>query len=132
MVIKADGLAAGKGVVVAADWAEASTAIDSMLKEQAFGSAGDQVIVEECLVGEELSLFAICDGEDFVSLLAAQDHKRIYDNDEGPNTGGMGAYVNPPVYTPELQQRIEKEVIAPVWQPWSRKDVPTRGFSMPG
>ncbi|HBK54298.1 MAG TPA: phosphoribosylamine--glycine ligase, partial [Syntrophomonas wolfei] len=87
VVIKADGLAAGKGVTVAANWEEASQAIDSMMKDKSFGQAGERLLVEECLLGEEVSFFAICDGKDYISLLAAQDHKRVFDNDQGPNTG---------------------------------------------
>lgn len=112
-VVKADGLAAGKGVVVAADYAEAAAAIDSIMTDKAFGAAGDKVLVEECLQGEELSFFAISDGQNYVSLLAAQDHKRIFDHDEGPNTGGMGAYTNPPLYTEELKQQILTKIIEP-------------------
>ena len=91
VVIKADGLAAGKGVIVAANQSQADQAIFDIMRDKSFGDAGNQVVVEECLIGEELSFFAISDGLDFVSLLSAQDHKRVYDNDEGPNTGGMGA-----------------------------------------
>ena len=112
-VIKADGLAAGKGVVVAQSFAEAGEAIDSIMMDKTFGTAGDKILVEECLQGEELSFFAISDGSDYLALLSAQDHKRIFDNDQGPNTGGMGAYTNPPLYTEELKQNIIREVIEP-------------------
>ncbi len=114
VVIKADGLAAGKGVVVAADYQEASQAIDSLMKDKDFGTAGDQVVIEECLFGQEVSFFAISDGRSFVPLVSAQDHKQVFDNDEGPNTGGMGAYCNPPIYTPELNKLILDTIIAPV------------------
>ncbi len=131
-VIKADGLAAGKGVVVAADFAEAAEAIDSILTDKTFGEAGDKVLVEECLQGEELSFFAISDGKNYVSLLAAQDHKRIFDNDEGPNTGGMGAYTNPPLYTAELKQQILREVIEPTISAMQKEDCPYQGVLYAG
>ncbi|MDD2585628.1 MAG: phosphoribosylamine--glycine ligase [Syntrophomonadaceae bacterium] len=114
VVIKVDGLAAGKGVIVANDWEEASQAIDSMLKEKSFGSAGNKIIVEECLTGQEVSFFAISDGENIVSLVSAQDHKQVFDNDEGPNTGGMGAYINPPVFTAEVKDQVINQIIRPV------------------
>lgn len=113
IVIKADGLAAGKGVVVAATLAEALAAVDSMLGEGAFGEAGARVVVEEFMQGEEASVLAFTDGYTVVPMLAAQDHKRIFDNDEGPNTGGMGAYAPAPVVTKTLQERIISEVLQP-------------------
>lgn len=132
VVIKADGLAAGKGVVVAQSWNEAAQAIDSMIKELSFGKAGEQIVIEECLTGEEVSFFAISDGQGFVSLLAAQDHKRIFDHDEGPNTGGMGAYSNPPVYTPELHQIVIEKVIKPVIKAMAAEGCPYRGVLYAG
>ncbi len=111
VVIKADGLAAGKGVVVAANHSEADKAISSIMRDKSFGGSGDQVVIEECLIGEELSFFAISDGQDFVSLLSAQDHKRIFDNDEGPNTGGMGAFSPSPHYTPDVAAYVEQNII---------------------
>lgn len=131
-VVKADGLAAGKGVVVAGDYAEAAAAIDSILKDKTFGAAGDRVLVEECLQGEELSFFAISDGQNYVSLLAAQDHKRIYDNDEGPNTGGMGAYTNPPLYTEALKEQILREVIEPTIAAMQMESCPYQGVLYAG
>ncbi|CFY03459.1 Phosphoribosylglycinamide synthetase [Syntrophomonas zehnderi OL-4] len=131
-VVKADGLAAGKGVVVAADYAEAAAAIDSILTDKAFGAAGDKVLVEECLQGEELSFFAISDGQNYVSLLAAQDHKRIYDNDKGPNTGGMGAYTNPPLYNEELKQEILTKIIEPTIKAMQMEGCPYRGVLYAG
>src|SRR6202789_346208 len=92
VVVKADGLAAGKGVVVAATEDEALAAIDAMMDRKVFGESGTAVVIEECLIGEEISLFALCDGEDALLLGSAQDHKRVGDGDTGPNTGGMGAY----------------------------------------
>jgi phosphoribosylamine--glycine ligase len=110
-VVKADGLAAGKGVVVAETHAEALAAATSMLNGAApFGAAGKAVVIEECVPGAEASMHAICDGERFVLLPAAQDHKRIFDGDRGPNTGGMGAYAPAPLITPGLEARIREEI----------------------
>ena len=131
-VVKADGLAAGKGVVVAQCFAEASEAIDSIMKDKTFGTAGDKILVEECLQGEELSFFAISDGTDYLALLSAQDHKRIFDHDEGPNTGGMGAYINPPLYTEELKQRIINEVIEPTIRAMQAEGCPYQGVLYAG
>lgn len=113
LVVKADGLAAGKGVVVASDVEEACRAIDEMMRKRVFGDAGARVVIEERVSGQEVSFHAICDGHRFVPLAAAQDHKRIFDGDRGPNTGGMGAYSPPPIVTAELHARIVNEVIAP-------------------
>jgi len=132
VVLKVDGLAAGKGVVVTADEKEAAEAIEAMMNQHAFGQAGDRIVVEECLVGEELSVFTLCDGKDFLTLLTAQDHKRVFDNDEGPNTGGMGAYVNPPVYTPELKAIIESEIVAPVIAAMRKEGHPYQGVLYTG
>ena len=109
-VVKADGLAAGKGVVVADTHAEALTAARAMLSGAAFGAAGRTVVIEERVAGAEASMHAICDGERFVLLPAAQDHKRIFDGDRGPNTGGMGTYAPAPLVTPALQERIRSEI----------------------
>ncbi|HPF43860.1 MAG TPA: phosphoribosylamine--glycine ligase [Syntrophomonadaceae bacterium] len=114
VVIKADGLAAGKGVVIASTWQEADQALNSMMKDRSFGAAGDRVIIEEFLRGEEVSFFVLSDGKNFIPLIAAQDHKQIFDDDMGPNTGGMGAYVNPPVFTRELETQAIEKVIRPV------------------
>jgi phosphoribosylamine--glycine ligase len=109
-VVKADGLCAGKGVVVADSHAEALSAARGMLSGEAFGAAGKTVVIEERVSGAEASVHAICDGERFVLLPAAQDHKRIGDGDRGPNTGGMGTYAPAPLITPELQARIRREI----------------------
>ena len=114
LVVKADGLAAGKGVVVAGDVAEAVEAIDAMMRERVFGDAGRRVVIEELLLGEEVSYHVIADGSRYVALAAAQDHKRLSDGDRGPNTGGMGAYSPPPVVTAEVEQKILKRVIEPM------------------
>ncbi|KAL3651527.1 Phosphoribosylamine--glycine ligase, chloroplastic [Castilleja foliolosa] len=113
IVVKADGLAAGKGVIVAMTLEEAYEAVDSMLVKNAFGSAGCQVIVEEFLEGEEVSFFALVDGENAVPLESAQDHKRVGDGDTGPNTGGMGAYSPAPVLTKELETVVMRSIIYP-------------------
>lgn len=132
VVVKADGLAAGKGVVVAENWDEASQAIDSMMRDRSFGKAGEKVVIEECLLGEEVSFFAISDGENYLPLLAAQDHKQVFDNDEGPNTGGMGAYSNPPVYSPELHQQVLDKIIGPVIEAMAKEGCPYKGVVYAG
>ncbi len=113
IVVKADGLAAGKGVVVAETVAEALQAVDAMLGDGAFGAAGARVVIEECLTGEEASFIVMCDGEHILPLATSQDHKRLNTGDTGPNTGGMGAYSPAPLVTPELHNRIMREVIRP-------------------
>ena len=113
-VIKVDGLAAGKGVFVCSEPKEAETALNLIFLDKAFGDSGDKVLVEEYLTGHEVSIFAICDGHEFVCLPAAQDHKRIGDNDSGKNTGGMGAYAPAPIITPKLFEEIKNRVIYPV------------------
>ena len=113
IVVKADGLCAGKGVIIAKTHEEALNAAKEMLSGESFGEAGKRVVVEEFLDGFELSFFALCDGENFVSLPVAQDHKRLLDNDEGPNTGGMGAYAPSPLATKALIKQVEEEVVKP-------------------
>ncbi|MBI2390802.1 MAG: phosphoribosylamine--glycine ligase [Deltaproteobacteria bacterium] len=132
LVVKADGLAAGKGVVVAADVDEACAAIDEMMRKRAFGAAGARVVIEERVRGQEVSFHAICDGRRFVPLAAAQDHKRIFDGDRGPNTGGMGAYSPPPIVTPELHARIVDEVIARAVRGLAEDGRPFRGALFAG
>jgi phosphoribosylamine--glycine ligase len=114
IVVKADGLAAGKGVVVAGDAAEAAAAIHAVMEARQFGDAGARIVLEECMSGPEVSFFAVCDGTRAAPLITAQDHKRVFDNDEGPNTGGMGAFAPSPLIDESLQQRIVREVIEPV------------------
>ena len=113
IVIKADGLAAGKGVIICNNFNEASYALNQIFIKKSFGSAGDKIIIEEFLVGEEASIFAITDGKEFVCLPSSQDHKRIGDNDTGKNTGGMGAYAPAPIITDEMLCRIENEIVSP-------------------
>ena len=130
-VIKADGLAAGKGVVIAPDRAEAEAAIDDMLGGR-FGAAGARVVIEEFMDGEEASLFALSDGRSYRLFGAAQDHKRAYDGDEGPNTGGMGTYSPPPVLTPALQSAAEQRLIAPTFEAMAAEGAPYRGVLFAG
>jgi phosphoribosylamine---glycine ligase len=132
LVVKADGLAAGKGVVVAATEEEAIAAIDAMMDQKVFGEAGSAVVIEECLVGEEVSLFALCDGEDALLLGSAQDHKRVGDNDTGPNTGGMGAYSPVPRFPPKLEEACLELIIRPALQEMVRKGTPFRGILFAG
>jgi phosphoribosylamine---glycine ligase len=131
-VVKADGLCAGKGVVVAESHSEAITAAEQMLNGAAFGEAGLTVVLEERLVGAEASIHAICDGERAFLLPAAQDHKRIYDNDQGPNTGGMGTYAPAPLVTQALERRIERDVIQPVLDGMRAEGAPFRGTLFAG
>lgn len=114
IVVKADGLAAGKGVVVAKTVDEAIAAIDEIMQDKAFGAAGSRVVIEEFMSGEEASLLAFTDGDTIVPMVSSQDHKCIYDGDQGPNTGGMGTYAPAPVLTPALRVRVQTEIIEPV------------------
>ncbi len=132
IVIKADGLAAGKGVVVASSVEEAHAAIDNMLGDGKLGEAGARVVIEEFLDGEEASFIVLCDGKNVLPLATSQDHKRLKDNDEGPNTGGMGAYSPAPVVTPELHGRIMREVIWPTIHGMSKDGIPFTGFLYAG
>ncbi len=113
IVVKADGLAAGKGVFVAKTTDEAIHALRLIMKEKVFGEAGERVIIEECLEGEEASFMAFCDGNTIIPMVSSQDHKRVYDNDEGPNTGGMGAYSPAPVITEEVKERVMNKIMLP-------------------
>ncbi len=132
MVVKADGLAAGKGVVVAASVEETCAAIDDMLVGGAFGEAGRTIVVEERVTGLELSFHALCDGERFVPLAAARDHKRVFDGDRGPNTGGMGAFSSDELVSARLYQRIVDEVIAPTVRGLAADGRPFRGVLFAG
>lgn len=131
-VVKADGLCAGKGVVVAETHAEALAAAREMLSGARFGTAGATVVLEERLVGNEASIHAICDGERYVLLHAAQDHKRIFDGDRGPNTGGMGTYAPAPVVTPAVMERFEAEVVVPTLRGMAAEGRPFRGTLFAG
>jgi phosphoribosylamine--glycine ligase len=132
IVVKADGLAAGKGVVVAATEDEAIAAIDAMMDQKIFGDSGASVVIEECLVGPEISLFALCDGEDAVLLGSAQDHKRVGDGDTGPNTGGMGAYTPVPGFPPDQEQACMDWIIRPALREMLRQGTPFRGILFAG
>ena len=132
VVIKASGLAAGKGVYVAESVDQAERAIDAMLGERVFGEAGTEILIEEFMEGEELSLFVITDGERAIPLLAAQDHKRLLDGDFGPNTGGMGAYAPTSIATPELIRQVMGEIIEPTLAAMATKGCPFRGLLYAG
>ena len=127
VVIKADGLAAGKGVVIAQTQAEAEAAIRDMLDGGRFGAAGAEIVVEEFLDGEEASVFALCDGEHVVLLPAAQDHKRVFDHDEGPNTGGMGAYTPAPIATYDVMRFTKESIVLPVLRELKSRGIVYKG-----
>src|SRR3569833_4208586 len=132
IVIKADGLAAGKGVVVAMTVEEALAAVDMMLSDNKLGDAGARVVIEEFLDGEEASFIVMVDGKHVLPLATSQDHKRLKDHDEGPNTGGMGAYSPAPIVTPSLHARIMREVIHPTVQGMAKDGIPYTGFLYAG
>jgi phosphoribosylamine--glycine ligase len=127
IVVKADGLCAGKGVIIAQSKDEAKTAVSDMLSGASFGDAGTSVVVEEYLDGYELSVFAICDGENYKVLPAAQDHKRVGDGDTGPNTGGMGAYAPTPLVNDDIYKKIEERVIKPTLKGMQQENAPFEG-----
>ncbi len=131
-MVKADGLAAGKGVVVAATEAEALAAVDAFMVRASLGEAGATVVIEECLEGEEVSFFALCDGQHALALGAAQDHKRLGEGDRGPNTGGMGAYAPTPAFTPELAETTMARIIRPALAVLERRGTPFRGILFAG
>src|SRR5690242_847603 len=132
IVVKADGLAAGKGVVVATTEAEALAAIDTMMEVRAFGESGASVVIEEYLEGEEVSLLALCDGASAVLLGSAQDHKRVGEGDTGPNTGGMGCYAPVPAFPPALEQAAFDGIIRPALAEMARRGAPFRGVLFAG
>ncbi|MFH1604487.1 MAG: phosphoribosylamine--glycine ligase, partial [Pseudomonadota bacterium] len=132
IVIKADGLAAGKGVVVAMTTKEAHDAVDMMLVDNKLGDAGARVVIEENLTGEEVSFIVMADGEHALSLATSQDHKRLKDGDVGPNTGGMGAYSPAPVVSPKLHARVLREIIMPTIQGMAQEGIPYSGFLYAG
>ncbi len=128
LVVKADGLAAGKGVVVANDRATAEQAVNAAMVDRSFGDAGASVVLEELLAGPEVSFFVVANGEEYVPLLSAQDHKRIFDDDRGPNTGGMGAFSPSPLMNDELESHIEHHIVRPVLRGMAAEGNPFRGF----
>jgi phosphoribosylamine---glycine ligase len=132
IVVKADGLAAGKGVVVAATPEEAHAAIDTMLVDNRMGGAGARVVIEDFLEGEEASFIVMVDGRNLLALASSQDHKRLRDGDEGPNTGGMGAYSPAPVVTPQVHARVLREIIRPTIEGMAADGVPFTGFLYAG
>jgi len=132
IVVKADGLAAGKGVVVAQTKEEANAAIDAMLGERRFGAAGARVVIEEFLPGEEASFIVMSDGKNVLPLATSQDHKRLRDGDEGPNTGGMGAYSPAPLVTPKVHARVMREIIQPAINGMAEEGHPFVGFLYAG
>jgi phosphoribosylamine---glycine ligase len=127
VVLKADGLAAGKGVVICSTSAEAFDALHEMMDDKLFGASNDTVVVEEFMQGEEASIFAICDGRDFITLASAQDHKRVFDDDRGKNTGGMGAYAPAPVVTGEILDRVVRTIIVPTLEGIAKEGSPYKG-----
>ena len=127
IVVKADGLCAGKGVIIAQTFEEAKVAVSEMLSGKSFGEAGKRVVVEEYLDGYELSMFALCDGKDFILLPAAQDHKRLLDNDEGPNTGGMGAYAPTPLVDEVIYEKVKDRIVRPTLKGMQEEGAPFEG-----
>ncbi|MCK5560494.1 MAG: phosphoribosylamine--glycine ligase, partial [Thermoplasmata archaeon] len=132
IVIKADGLAAGKGVIPCTDMETAERTIKNILVDKKFGDAGNKIVIEEYLEGEEVSILAFTDGENILPLVSSQDHKRIFDNDQGPNTGGMGAYSPAPVYTPELDRKVFDEILARTVQAMNREGRKYQGILYAG
>lgn len=132
VVIKADGLAAGKGVIIAQNKVEAYRAIDDMIINEKFGEAGRRIVIEKFMEGEEASCMVITDGKNYITLASSQDHKRINDNDKGPNTGGMGAYSPAPVVTKDIHEKICKKVIEPLLAGMIQEDRPYRGILYAG
>lgn len=127
IVVKADGLCAGKGVIIAQSYEEAKVAASEMLSGKSFGDAGKRVVIEEFLDGYELSMFALCDGKDFILLPAAQDHKRLLDNDEGPNTGGMGAYAPTPLVDDVIYEKVKERIVRPTLKGMQEEGAPFEG-----
>lgn len=132
IVIKAKGLAAGKGVAVCSSLDEAKKAIHLAMREKVFGEAGDEILVEECLVGEEASILAFTDGKTIVPMVSAQDHKPIFDNDKGPNTGGMGAYSPAPAVTGEIEKTVMEKVFKPIINGMAKREKPYKGVLYAG
>jgi len=128
LVLKADGLAGGKGVIICRNLDDFHSGIDDMVKNRKFGSASNKISVEECLTGEELSVFAICDGSNYKIIGSAQDHKRAYDHDKGPNTGGMGAYSPTPLFNDSLKMKVENNILEPILNALEELDNPFKGF----
>ena len=132
IVVKADGLAAGKGVTVAKTVEEALQAVDKIMVEKIFGEAGNKVVIEDCLVGEEASYLVVTDGERFIPLATSQDHKQVFDGDRGPNTGGMGAYSPAPVLSPKMEEEVQEKVIKPILKGMKEEGHPFKGILYAG
>lgn len=132
LVVKASGLAAGKGVIICQHIADALDAVRRVLVDKEFGEAGNQVVIEECLEGQEVSVLAFTDGKTIIPMVPSQDHKRIFDNDQGPNTGGMGAYAPAPLYTPELNEIVVKEILEPTIKGMADMAWPYKGIIYAG
>ncbi|SMP03925.1 phosphoribosylamine--glycine ligase [Desulfurobacterium pacificum] len=132
IVVKADGLAAGKGVTVAKTVEEALEAVDRIMVEKVFGDAGNRVVIEDCLEGEEASYLVVTDGENFIPLATAQDHKAVFDGDRGPNTGGMGAYSPAPVLSEEMEKEVQEKVIKPILKGMKEEGYPFKGILYAG
>ena len=132
VVVKADGLAAGKGVMVCRTTEEAVRAVDQIMVDRAFGEAGSQVVIEECLVGEEASCLAFTDGKTILPMASCQDHKAVFDGDRGPNTGGMGAYSPAPVVTAEIHEKVMQEVLSPIVKGMAEEGIPYKGVVYAG
>lgn len=132
IVVKADGLAAGKGVFVARTVDEAMDALRLIMKERIFGDAGERVVIEECLEGEEASFMAFCDGKTIIPMVSSQDHKRVFDNDEGPNTGGMGAYSPAPVITEEVERKVINKIMIPAIRGMRAEGIKYKGILYAG
>jgi phosphoribosylamine--glycine ligase len=132
VVVKADGLAAGKGVMVCKTTEEAIRAVDQIMVDKAFGEAGSQVVIEECLVGEEASCLAFTDGKTILPMASCQDHKAVFDGDRGPNTGGMGAYSPAPVVTAEMHEKVVQEVLHPIITGMAEEGIPYTGVVYAG
>jgi len=128
LVVKADGLAAGKGVTVAEDYFQAAGAVKASMEERIFGSAGNMIVIEECIQGEEVSVFALTDGSSYLLFPSAQDHKPVYDGDRGPNTGGMGCYSPAPILTPPLQEQVCRAILDPLLDALRMEEIDYRGI----
>lgn len=127
IVLKADGLALGKGVIIPADFEEAKVALTSMMQDKIFGASADRVLIEECLTGPEVSVLCFADGETVVPMVASMDHKRIFEGDKGPNTGGMGVIAPNPFYTPEVARRTKEEILIPTIRGLKEEGIPFKG-----
>lgn len=132
VVVKADGLAAGKGVILSHSVNEAYAAVDQIMIEEAFGDAGQEIVIEEFLIGEEASYFALCDGVRAIPLAGAQDHKQVHDGDHGPNTGGMGAYTPAPILDEAMEKRVMDEIITPTVEAMAKEGKPYKGVLFAG